>query len=772
MVKTISTPEINKINFKQYYRVDPESEEMKALRRVYHRYYAMKGSQDRRLMERKWDLATKQWEALREERSPDDWQSNHYVPLTHAVIEAAISEIVDESPEPMILPRGQEDIPQAEIMSHLVQWTRDISDFDLKREELLRDAFIMGTAIGQEYYFKDSRRIKTGPNGDSKIEFIEEVQADYNDVYLEPVRLKDFYVDEFARDLHKGPYRARDCVRRYVMNIDDFRLFFSGDMDPLGNAKYVLPGGSVQFDSYFEFFKPPEGIDISNQVEVLWYWSVKPDDWLIIVSNSVLIYMGPNPYKHKQLPFVRLVDVKRPHRFYGKGEADILESIQDEMNIIRRQIIDRNHLDIDKMFIGSSRLMLADEDLIARPHGFIPTEDKDAIKPVEYGDIPRSVELSLAHLDDDAVMGTGINPKQEAMPAAITATAAAIAKETTLKRIRLKISRLNLEFMTDMMRLRVSNILQFYPEEKMEKIVGEADTQQYEDEMSKLEAKGWVRNFNPNTNTLIEPNKSRKYKQIRLNSKALDFDEKGNARIISSPQPYSFFELKPEYFMPNQGGFDIKFAAGSDIPISKPLMQSKMSDMYDRLIQLSVANVGGAQGYDPVKLGDQLLKVNDLNPQDFHLDQPGQDQGGQQLEMSINLAGMENQMMMRGKDVPATPYAPVAHTQIHIQFTGSPAFQNMTKDDKRIDIFLNHIMGELLAQSQRAGAGGMPSSQPQLPPGFQPLGNAPQVIPGATSPGGTPAVQTPQTPQSNTMGNIQPNQMTGGQMQQNLHPGI
>src|SRR5574337_348456 len=94
-----STPEINELpNLSDFYRPDPDSTEMKALLRVYNRYYAMKGSQDRRLMERMWDRSMKQWEALREEKGPDDWQSNHYVPLTHAIIESMISEIVDESP--------------------------------------------------------------------------------------------------------------------------------------------------------------------------------------------------------------------------------------------------------------------------------------------------------------------------------------------------------------------------------------------------------------------------------------------------------------------------------------------------------------------------------------------------------------------------------------------------------------------------------------------------------------------------------------------------
>jgi len=82
-------------------------------------------------------------------------------------------------------------------------------------------------------------------------------------------------------------------------------------------------------------------------------------------------------------------------------------------------------------------LNLSEEDLIARPHGFIPTDDINAIKAVEYNDVPRSVELSMKHLEDDATIATGINPRAQALPTTGTATEAAILKESTLKRIRL-----------------------------------------------------------------------------------------------------------------------------------------------------------------------------------------------------------------------------------------------------------------------------------------------------------------------------------------------
>jgi hypothetical protein len=684
-----TTTTVNQKGIRSSYNPEPESLERQMLIRIYQRYCSMKDSPDRKEAEAEWERGRKQWEALREERTDEQWQSNHVVPLTTSVVESALSEVIDQSPKPLILPLSQEDTPKATVMSHIFDYTWEISDSDLEFEDILHDAFIEGTGIGQEYFYSEIRKIKTSPKNGKNNEWTEEEKTDYNDCYLECVKNDDFFVDENARNF-RGPYEARDCVRRYIMNIDDFKQFFKGPVwDPLGNAKYVEPGGDT---NYYEWYAPPQGVDHSKFVEVLWYWSKKPDDWLCIVANDVMVVMGPNPYRHKQLPFARAVDVKRTHKFYGKGEAALLESIQDELNLLRRMIIDRNHLDIDKMFFVSNRLNLSEEDLIARPHGMIPTDDVNAAKAIDYNDIPRSVELSLKHLEDDSTIVTGINPRAQALPTTGTATEAAILKESTLKRIRLKVRRIEREFLTRIARLRVSNILQYYPQPKLEAIIGEAGTQEYKTQVQELEAKGLL-------HTDEEGKQSKKsYREIRLENVDLVPNVNGEMQE-KGIQGFSFFTLKPEYFVPNKGNFYIKFAAGSTLPISKPLLQSKTTEMYDRLIQLAI---GVPNTYDPKKLGDMLIKINDMNPADFTAEQAvPTDDGEARLKMSVELANTENSLMMRGKQIPPTAYQPPAHTLIHVQFTKSPTFQGLDRNNPIVQAFIDHITGEIAAQQDR-----------------------------------------------------------------------
>lgn len=670
---------------------NPQDDEKKSIDFVYTRKREMEDSPLRKNAELQWDKSEKQWEALREDRKPDDWQSNHYVPLTQSNIETALSEFVDQTPHPFFLPRGAEDKPKIPIINAAYDYTREVGNQSVEEYNIFKDALTYGTGIGQEYYWQEKRIIQNrsvDSKGNATTD--EEEVIDFDDPYLEVVKLQDFFIDEYARGF-TGPRAARDCIRRYIMDIDDFKVMFSGDTwDPFNNAQYVKPGGDVD---YYEYYKPPEGIDKSKQVEVLWYWAEKPKDWLIIVANDVLIRKGPNPYKHKKLPFVRAIAVKRVHSFYGKGIAEILESTQDETNTIRRMTIDRSHLDIDKMFMVSSRLGLDDSDLIARPHGLIPTDDVNGAKAVEYGDVPRSVELTLNHLEDDAIISTGINPRAQALPQAGTATEAAILKESTLKRLRLILWLFKYEMLIPHAKLRVANIIQFYAQPKLEKLVGDARTQAFKAEVGRLKAAG----------QLVQEdgeNYKQSYRNIRLEGKAIDFDDKGQPKEVPN-DGMSFFELQPKYFVPVcSTTYDVKFRAGADLEISKPLMRQQMLELSDRVMNVAL-NVEGS--YDPVKVMDSVIEAYDKDPQELKVQKPEEDQEEQRLSMVIELAGMENKQMMAGQEVTSTPYAPPVHTRAHIEFMQSEPFQQV--DQTITDIFTRHVVGELFAQEARAGAG-------------------------------------------------------------------
>lgn len=621
--------------------------------------------------ETEWDKWEKQWQAYRLPKDSDDWRSNIYVPETTAIVETMLAEIVNQDLMPWVVERGAEDRPKAQIMNAILDYVWDVSKSNIALMDILKDSLIYGTGIGMEYYWKEQRDIKT-PDGKTKR------VTEYDNCYLEPVRLWDFYVDERARGF-SGPYGANDCIRRYIMDYDDFRNFFQDKKwDPFGAAKFVKAGGDT---NYYEFYKPPERLQHDKEVEVLWYWN-KREDLLNIVANDVLVVSGPNPYRHKQLPFIRAVDVKIPYQFYGKGEAELIESLQEEKNTLRRMIIDRNHLDIDKPILVSDTLTLEDEDVVSRPHGLIPVGDVNAAKPLEYSDVPSSVFKSIEMLNDDRVRVTGMDERQMSVQKGTTATEAAILKEATLKRLGMKIWQIKNDTLVDLGRLRVANIMQFYSQPKLQEIVGESA-------IAKAEAKGLLI-------TKGGKNYEEKYKNIRLKDERVVMDRAGQPEMMPE-RGYSFFEAKPEFFMPTHGGYDLQYQATSSMPISKPLEQQKADEMYDRL--------AGNPSVDPWKLAEYLIETRDKDPEEFKIKPPEQENKGPNLKQMVDLAGIENDEMLRGNKIGATPYASPVHTEMHIEFMKSNKFKEdvPVENEEIIQNFANHITGEIVAEQIRSG---------------------------------------------------------------------
>lgn len=692
-----------------YYK--PSGKEEELLDMSYTRYYAMKDSPQRTDIVKEWDAGEKAWDQyVSEDKNMEDWQATYFVPLTTAVVESTVSEMVDQSPRPIILPRSPEDIPKATVMKHAFDFTWEIGNGDDELEQVLKDSLIYGDGFAQEYYYTDRRVIKTLKNisknkkGQRIEDYSEKDVYEYKDCLLESVSPYELFFDETARTINRGPYKARDAIRRYVMKLEDAKLFFTGDVwDPLGNMRFVRAGGDT---SWYSFFKPPEDINHKDEVEVLWYWSRKPEDWLLVMINDVLIKAGPNPYKHKMLPFAKTSDTPRPHKFYAKGEPKLLDSIQRELNTIRRMITDRNHLDIDKMWLVSRSETYSEEDTITRPHGIIRVDDPSNYKPLEYNDIPNSVSVTLEELNKDAVRVTGVEERFQAVKTPGTATEAAMLQESVQRRIRAKLRRLENIFLVDVGRMRVANIVQFYSQPTLEKIVGEAGSKEYEAKIDEARRKG----------LLVTQGKEKfreQYKTIRLRDKELVSDQTGV--ITERPiRGVSFFEMVPSSFIPtSELGYDIRFEAGSTMPVSKPLMVKQAQDVATMLMPLASAGVG----YDPVKLADWVLETMDKDPSTLKAEVVPE-QGIEQARtgMAAQLASDENQELLAGRGIPlaGTPYATAIHTMTHIDFIRSPAGRQLT--DPQVDTLTTHIMGEITAQDQRGSVtnsgGGMRAEQP------------------------------------------------------------
>lgn len=627
---------------------------------VYERFSYMK--QGRGDLEASWDKWEKQYEGWRPPKKPDDWQSNIVPPFTTTIVERILAEIVDQTMQPKILGRGPEDVPRAKVVSYIKDYTWEIGDGDLELYSGLKQALVLGNTVWQDDYWQDRRIVKVLKKFDmekNKEKYVKKEIYDFDDVYGECVNLRNFFLDDMASSINRGRFKANDCIRRYIMNHDTFMETFKGSIfDQFGAVQYVEPGGDL---NHYQFYKPPEGIDKGSQIEVLFYWGRRPDK-LIIVANDVVIRDGPSPYAHKQLPFADGSDVKRlVGKYWARGEPELLESIQDELTTQRRMRVDRQHIDLWKMFLVSNRETLDEEEAIVAPSRFMYVDDpRNSIVPLEYRDINPSAYKEEELLKQDGREVTGVESPQ----ASATATEAAIFKESTMKALKLKIWLLSRELLTGIVRLRVPNIVQFYSTPRVEKIVGEE--------------------------------KMSKYRQIRTIDIALEMGKNGEL-IEKKEKGEHFFIPTPEMITPQYGGFDYKLSGEPTFPISKPLQQQKVNEFMQHPVIMGAIESGY---YDIGKMADAMSEINEFDPEEFKIKEEKAPMINE--EQLLELANRENEILLAGKRLEPTAYATRTHTDVHMAFMDSEEFKKAIANN--VEILSNmvyHAMGEGKAQEMR-----------------------------------------------------------------------
>lgn len=643
---------------------------------VYKRYSYMKAGRsfNNENLETYWDRWEKMYEAWRPNRDDADWQSNIVPPFTTTIVERALAEMIDQTLWPIVRARGPEDVPKARLINYIKDYTWEIGDGDLQLYAAIKQALILGKTVWQEDYYQDKRKVKIlkkfNPETNEE-EYIEKEVFDFDDVYGEMVDIRNFFLDPMARTINMGRYKANDCIRRYIMNFDTFQETFIGSRDDqFGVAKLVKPGGDT---NYYQFYKPPEGIDKDNQVEVLLYYGRRPDK-KIIVANDVVIRDGPNPYNHKQLPFAEGSDVPRLNTFWASGEPKLLESIQDELTTLRRMRIDRQHMDLYKMFLVSNRETLDEDEAVVAPSRFLYVDDPiNSIRAVEYNAVHPTAYQEEKLLKEDGRQVTGIESPQTSQ----TATEAAIFKESTMKSLRTKIWLLSRELLTNIARLRVSNIVQYYSEPKAIKIIGQK--------------------------------KYAEYRQITTTDIALENTKEGQL-VEKKKKGDNFFIVQPEMITPQYGSYDLKISGEPTFPVSKTVQQQMTREFMQHPVFQAAIEAGY---YDVGKSADVLSEINEFDPDKFKAQAPtgeGQEPAVDQQEV-LELANRENEQILQGNRLEPTPYAPRQHTEVHLAYMSSPDFKQTASQNTQImSNMVYHVKGEETEQLYREGTGelGMP----------------------------------------------------------------
>jgi len=444
----------------------------------------------RKPKEEKWKKFYKMYRSYLEEKKED--KSNIFVPYIFGIVEAVVPRLTDtifrQKPYLRPLPRTTDDIQAAEGMESLLDYQMDKMKMKRKCTEWFKEACMYGPGILKVIWktrkHKVTERVPKPINNpldvyesliNGRFEEVEREVKEYDGPDIEVVDIFDFYVDPYAEDIDDARYVIHRSVKSMKHIRSMARKGIYHNIDNIGSGEAPDHEASKRQADIEQATVPMHD---DEMVEILEYWE---NDRVITVANETVIRDEPNPYHHKKIPFVKVVDTQVPKEFWGIGEVEPNEKLQHELNTLRNQRIDNLSLAINNMFLVSSQAGIDPDELVWRPNGIVWTNKPDvreAMQQIGPTNVSPSAyqEEEVAKRDMQETSAVvqyikGVEPSGEATATEITSLQRE-ANYRFMQKIRNMID--GLERVGELM---VAMNQQFVTEEQMVRIGGERSLQ-------------------------------------------------------------------------------------------------------------------------------------------------------------------------------------------------------------------------------------------------------------------------------------------------------
>jgi hypothetical protein len=501
----------------------------------------------------------------KESQGKEEWQANFatraYANKAKALL-AATARDIPEMRFNAVNENDQFDHFAADIAKHLVQHSYNQGN---PREELFFLAWSNighGTVLSYEGFEQQNftkKRIKSFDmlTGDVEEEEVESVSYGEPVSYEIPVMnvlIKNFFI----RDIQEQP---AIIFESYYSDRDRFDMIFG----KYPNAKFVKDLCDMKLSDNSTYFHDlwKEGVETGKGILVSRYMS-KFRDVYRIVANGVELFNGPMLWVDitrkglgkKMYPIAKGIyePFANTDFFYGNSMPNSAMGEGDVLNTLYNSSLDKQYRSmVPPLLIGmANKDMLDLEDEVVAGDTKIYVDDIDQVKQMDIKGITDS-DVKMIDLISRGLDLTTLDPAQEgAAQKYVTARAAVAADENARK-----LKGIFFMFMEDLwlqkVRLRIPNILLSYTMPKMRKIIGDDDTQKFEEQ---------TRMFNVDKATLSDGTKGTLGIQFVPQSQMADKNsikadiQAEEERNLSAGKPYEKIVLAYEYL--DKFSFDVE----------------------------------------------------------------------------------------------------------------------------------------------------------------------------------------------------------------------
>lgn len=405
------------------------------------------------------------------------WRSKLFIPWSFTVVETIIPKVFARDPKWRAISRSPDFPPDGpRVVQDLLnyQWSR--MDMRTKMYDYIKDSLMYSKGIAKvswNFQMKNKTFMEPVVGENDEITFKKTVKSaiEHDDPMVEICDPMDIYIDPDATSCGYGG-NAKFMIHRKTVSLDEIK----------NNPNYTNTDKIKQADYANQYADKlsryndnvPQKDKHGDLVEILEYWE---QDRLIVVANrSVVLRDSPNPYNHKQLPFVELDDYRDPHRLYGQSELSVIDPLQREINSIRNQRRDYDNLALNPVVRMVPGTLRNPNSAVMAPGSVWMVSDLNSIDVFQLPQLQgsasdieertaRDIKMSVA-IDE---IGIGLLPEDGNRR---SATEVVTAQSMAGKRFAIKIALLE-ESVKKIGYLVFALNQQFLDQERMIQIVGE-----------------------------------------------------------------------------------------------------------------------------------------------------------------------------------------------------------------------------------------------------------------------------------------------------------
>jgi hypothetical protein len=276
----------------------------------------------------------------------EDWQSGFNDGFTRNKVLSMVGKLIEQLPLASALPRGEEDILRAQIITDLYHYTEELDDYENFMSMFVLELLVKGTAIGYEDIEYQKKKIREVKGIGDKMTVKEDV-IKTTKFYSDLVPIDEYYPASVGI---MGAQNQPFSFWRKVMDIAKFQEKFGHyKKAELVEAKKSAQTSGATVPYYIDFMSSDIG---EGMVELIRFYDSVNDQYVMLANGLWINPLGPNeevqplPWAHKEQPFYSAINEPFGVFFYGKSLPNKLSAMQDVLNVLQNMMMDQSFLSI------------------------------------------------------------------------------------------------------------------------------------------------------------------------------------------------------------------------------------------------------------------------------------------------------------------------------------------------------------------------------------------------------------------------------------------